>query len=176
MPTILAIDPGLGLTGFAVLTDEGGQLTPVAYGAIETSSEHDVPRRLVTLEQDMKTLIKEHKPDELAIEVFIPKPEIAHQAPMVLQARGIVLLLAQKRGMAIYEYRPNVIKQAATGDGRARKADVRRAVADLFDLERPPSPDDAADALAIGYTHHTAREGGILQPMNPAPAHPTPAD
>jgi crossover junction endodeoxyribonuclease RuvC len=55
--------------------------------------------------------------------------------------------------MAIAEYAPTAIKAAVTGDGAADKAAVASMVARLLNLQEPPGPADAADALAVALCH-----------------------
>lgn len=167
---ILGIDPGLDRTGFAFVRSEAGVLTPLAFGVIQTDAEHPTAQRLVTIETDLKELAKPYKAKgdaqaeelELAIEIFVPSPHVAHNAPKVLQARGVVLLFAEHRKWRIHEYTPGTVKSAMTGNGRATKSEMKEAVASYFNFERITGPDDAADALAIAYTHHAAKEGGLL--------------
>lgn len=165
---ILAIDPGIALCGFAFL--EGaptGPGRPLDYGAIETTKacdnvEESDAARLVVLRRDLRSLIRRHKPDVVAVEVFVPSPQVAHQAPKVLQARGVVLVEAAERGLAIHGYRPATVKETATGRGNAPKADVQAAVAEIYGIPIP-KPDDAADALAVAYTHLAALQGGLIE-------------
>ena len=69
------------------------------------------------------------------------------------QARGVILLAAEKKGIAIAEYTPLQVKQAVTGYGRADKNQVITMVTMLLGLSKPPKPDDTADALAIAVCH-----------------------
>ena len=164
---ILGIDPGLGLMGFAYLNVDttGGPGAAIAtaqdYGVIETPKEATTARRLCIIEADMAELLKRATPDALAIEKFIPNPRLAYNAPPVLQARGIVLLLAEKAGIPIYEYEPSKIKLNVAGHGTATKRDVQEAVTDVLGLEETPRPDDAADGLAIAYCHWLHVEAGL---------------
>jgi crossover junction endodeoxyribonuclease RuvC len=162
---ILGIDPGIDRCGYGLIDDGSGELVAPAYGVIHTDGEIDGKKqsdasRLVIIGSDFRQLLRELKPDELAIEIFVPSPAIAHQAPKVLQARGVILLLAQQVGLPIAEYYPATIK-AAVVDGRAKKREVQEAVTEILGLPGIPQPDDAADALAIAYTHHGARRCGM---------------
>jgi crossover junction endodeoxyribonuclease RuvC len=65
------------------------------------------------------------------------------------QARGVVLLAAGQRGVPTRSYTPQQVKAAVCGHGRAGKDQVGRMVARLLGLSGPPSPDHAADALAV---------------------------
>ena len=65
------------------------------------------------------------------------------------QARGVVLLAAGQRGVPARSYTPQQVKAAVCGHGRADKDQVARMVARLLGLAAAPTPDHAADALAV---------------------------
>jgi crossover junction endodeoxyribonuclease RuvC len=77
-------------------------------------------------------------------------------------ARGVILLVAQRRGVAIHEYPANRIKKSLTGNGHAKKEQMQRAVQALWNLPEPPEPPDVADALAIALCCGRARAGGAV--------------
>lgn len=64
---ILGIDPGLRVTGFGVIEQHGHTLRYVASGVIRTA-DADLPSRLGTIFAGISTLIREHAPDQAAIE------------------------------------------------------------------------------------------------------------
>ncbi len=63
------------------------------------------------------------------------------------------LLSAGLAGIPCYSYTPQEVKQAVCGSGRAEKDQVQRMVGALLALPDPPSPDHAADALAVAICH-----------------------
>jgi crossover junction endodeoxyribonuclease RuvC len=77
----------------------------------------------------------------------------ARSAFSVGQARGVVMLSAGMHGVPAYSYTPQAVKQAVCGSGRAEKDQVQRMVGALLSLPEPPSPDHAADALAVAICH-----------------------
>jgi crossover junction endodeoxyribonuclease RuvC len=64
-------------------------------------------------------------------------------------ARGVVLLVARRRGVRVEQFAANRIKQSLTGHGHASKEQMQRAVQALWNLPKPPEPPDVADALAV---------------------------
>lgn len=75
----------------------------------------------------------------------------------------MVLLAAAEADIPVFEYKPQVVKQAIVGYGRADKAQVQQMVRMLLNLEEIPRPDDAADAIAIAVCHHhSARFNTLL--------------
>ena len=149
---ILGIDPGYGLVGFGVLEKNGGNIRTLDFGCIETKKEDKLTRRLEIIADCMHQLIDRWKPDEMAIEKLFFNKNITTGIP-VAQARGVILVAAQEKGIPIYEYTPSNIKMALTGMGKADKKQMQFMVKTLLGLKEVPKPDDAADALAIAICH-----------------------
>jgi crossover junction endodeoxyribonuclease RuvC len=63
------------------------------------------------------------------------------------------MLVAARRGIPVALHTPSEVKAAVSGSGRADKAQVGAMVARLLRLDAPPSPADAADALALAICH-----------------------
>ena len=102
-------------------------------------------------------LIKEHRPDCMAIEKLFFGAN-TKTAMKVGEARGTVLLAASKSGLPISEYSPMEVKIALTGYGKAEKMQIQQMVKRLLRLETIPKPDDAADAAAIAICHATSEK------------------
>ncbi|HIU82562.1 MAG TPA: crossover junction endodeoxyribonuclease RuvC [Candidatus Faecicola pullistercoris] len=153
---ILGIDPGLATVGYGVIEVQSAySLKVLDVGVIETPKEESTPVRLAMIENCMQQLIDRYKPDEVAIEeLFFTKNITTGIA--VAEARGVILLTAIKACGRLYEYTPMQIKQAITGWGGADKRQVQQMVKTLLGLSKVPRPDDAADALAVAYTHSQA--------------------
>lgn len=145
---ILGIDPGTATIGFGLIKKEKrGNLKLINYGCIKTSSNLNTAERLAKLHKELILLIKNEKPDIMAVEdIFFFKN--LKTAIKVSQARGVILLTAQNLKIPIFECTPLQVKQATTSYGRAEKMQVQRMVKALLNLKEIPRPDDAADALA----------------------------
>lgn len=149
---ILGIDPGIATTGFGVCRKEKDRFEYLNCGVIETAKGQRVEARIRHIHDSIVTLIETYRPDALAIEELF----FANNQKTVInvaQARGVVLLAAEERGIPIFEYTPLQVKQSVVGYGRAEKHQVMEMVRILFRLPGVPKPDDAADALAIALTH-----------------------
>ncbi len=149
---ILGLDPGIGRTGWGIISIEKGELGVEKYGCIETPKDHSFEKRLLAVYEKVSTILKEEKPDAFAIEELFFNTNTT-TAMIVGQARGVVLLAAAQRGIPIGIYTPLQVKMAVTGYGRAEKKQVGQMVKTLLRLETIPKPDDTADALAIAITH-----------------------
>ncbi len=149
---ILGIDPGYAIIGWGCLRYERGHFMPLAFGAITTSAGMPFVERLERIDAEMSKLLAELKPDAMAIEKLYFKNN-QKTAIEVAQARGVILLDAQKYHVPIFEYTPLQVKSAVTGYGKAEKEQVMEMTRRLLRLDKVPKPDDTADALAIAICH-----------------------
>ena len=154
---ILGIDPGTAIAGYGILQSDGDELALIAYGAITTPSNWEMPRRLQHIYAELITLIAKYQPTDAVVEKLFFSKNV-RTALSVGQARGVALLAAAQSGVSIHEYTPLQVKQAVVGYGRADKNQIQQMVKMLLQLDSIPQPDDAADALAIAICHaHSAR-------------------
>lgn len=149
---ILGIDPGTATTGYGIIDVVEGELTLVAYGAIETPAGDPPEQRLQSIFRQANALLAEYKPDRAAVEQLFFGRNIT-TAIAVGQARGVLLLALADAAIPMSEYSPPKVKEAVTGYGKADKAQMQLMVRHLLDLQETPRPDDAADALAVAITH-----------------------
>lgn len=153
---ILGIDPGYGRIGFGVIQKVGNTFNMIDYGVIYTDKDANLPKRLLKIKKDMKSLIERYKPDESAVEELYFFKNVA-TAIQVGEARGVILVSLEEENIPIFEYTPFQIKQAVTGYGRAEKGQIQRALKLILKLEKTPTPDDASDALAAAFCHANFR-------------------
>jgi crossover junction endodeoxyribonuclease RuvC len=145
---VLGIDPGTASTGYGVVQSEGSRLRALDEGVIQTRPGVPLELRLADIHARVCELLDEHAPDAIAIEELYFGANV-QTAFAVGQARGVVLLAAGQRSVPSRSYTPQQVKAAVCGSGRAGKDQVARMVARLLDLAAPPTPDHAADALAV---------------------------
>ena len=161
---ILGIDPGYAIVGFGVLDYDGIRFTPVEYGAVLTEANTPFPERLRAIHEDIEYIFDKFRPECMAIErlYFTTNQKTAID---VAQARGALVLAAQKCKVPIFEYTPLQVKQSVVGYGRAEKKQVQEMTRVMLNLEKIPKPDDAADALAMAICHcHSA--GSLIGRLN----------
>ncbi len=149
---ILGVDPGLAITGFAIIEKKKKSKILIAYGCIRTSSKEDHYKRLLTIYEDITQIITKYQPEVAAVEKLFFNKNV-RTALKVGEARGVVLLAIAKTNLSIFEYTPLQVKQALVGYGRADKQQVQYMVKSEFNLKKAPSPDDVADACAVALTH-----------------------
>ncbi len=149
---VLGVDPGLATTGWGVVEKNGSQMTLHSFGAILTPAKTLLPHRLRQIRRDLLVIIENYQPDVLAIEeLFFAK--FATSIAATAQARGAILLTAAEAGLDIVEYNPRIVKMSMTGFGSASKIQMQTMIQRVFQLAELPTPDDAADAMAIALCH-----------------------
>ncbi len=158
--SVLGIDPGYAILGWGIVAREDTKLSVERCGAVTTAAGVPFERRLEILYNELESIIRENRPDAMAIEqlFFTTNQKTVIQ---VAQARGVVLLAAVKAGLPIYEYTPLQVKQAVVGYGKAEKRQVMEMTKRMLHLAELPKPDDVADALAVAACH-LAASGSLL--------------
>jgi crossover junction endodeoxyribonuclease RuvC len=154
---VLGIDCGSEYTGYGVVEELfDRRLVCHAKGAIKLKTGSPMAARLQKIFSDLTAIIAEHRPEIVAIEdVFYAVN--AKTALKLGQVRGVAMLAASSSRLEVAEYSPLSIKSAVVGYGRAEKQQVQQMVTRLLNLDAPPEPTDASDALAIAICHiHTA--------------------
>ncbi|MGE3808889.1 MAG: crossover junction endodeoxyribonuclease RuvC [Gemmataceae bacterium] len=155
-PRILGVDPGLQLTGYAVL--ETGSRTPriCEAGFVRTTDDkddRDVARRVRILHEGIAEVLDQFRPAVMAVEQLFAHYEHPRTAILMAHARGVIFLAAAQRDIPVLSYEPTKVKKTITGNGRAAKEQVQRTVQRELGLTSPPDPPDVADALAIALCH-----------------------
>ncbi|MCW3056482.1 MAG: ruvC [Solirubrobacterales bacterium] len=149
---VLGIDPGLANTGYGVVARRDGRLVALDGGVIKTAAQTPQERRLAEIHAAVEALLEEHQPDAMALEELY-FGQNARTAFAVGQARGAAMLAAGRQGVPCCGYTPQQVKGAVCGSGRAQKDQVARMVKTLLGLSEAPTPDHAADALAVAICH-----------------------
>lgn len=157
---ILGIDPGLAITGYAVVDFDGGDFNVRDYGVIRTEKGLSVAERIAEIYDGMTELIETYRPQQASVEsLFFYNNQ--KTAMKVGQARGVVILACQKNNISLVEFTPKQVKQLVVGYGVADKNQVQYMIKNIFALAEVPQPDDAADALGLCYACSVAGVGEI---------------
>ena len=149
---VIGIDPGTAHCGYGIVHENGGRLRAIAHGSWSTPAGERLEVRLRTIFEGVAALVAEHKPDAVVLEESFVGVD-ARTALSVGQARGAVLVAAALQDIECTEYAPSRVKQAVCGYGRAEKAQVQRMVKAILGLQALPTPNHAADALAVAICH-----------------------
>ncbi|TAK09624.1 MAG: crossover junction endodeoxyribonuclease RuvC [Candidatus Manganitrophaceae bacterium] len=155
---ILGIDPGMGVTGYAILEEaSAGRLILKRSGEVRTTPQHSFPKRLKHLFDGLLQVIQEELPIALAIEdTFLAKN--FKSALKLGQARGVALLAAEFHQIPVFEYTPTAVKMAVVGYGGATKEQIQQMTGRLLQLSTLLASEHAADAAAVAICHiHSAQ-------------------
>jgi crossover junction endodeoxyribonuclease RuvC len=154
---IIGIDPGTRVTGYGIIQLEGTSFTAIDYGCVRPPPSLKLSDRYLILFNAMEELIEKYRPQALAVETQFVQKNI-QSAIKLGMARGIAVIAAKKKGIPVFEYAPTKAKLAVVGNGRASKQQVQGMIKLLLNLPEPPTPEDAADALALAICHaHSMR-------------------
>jgi len=154
---ILGIDPGTATTGVGLIKTNGkASFELLHFDWIKTDKNDLREKRLVVIHNAVINLIKEHKPDVLAIERLFFATNVK-TAMAVSEASGVIRLAAAKHKIPIYDYAPMQIKLIICGSGRADKEMMKKEVRKLLNFRSPNHKkthfDDVCDALAVAICH-----------------------
>jgi crossover junction endodeoxyribonuclease RuvC len=169
---VFGIDPGSERTGYGCVESDGSRHRLVVCGAIVTSPRLGFPAQLLRIHQNLAALLAEHRPDAVAVESVFYAANV-RSALKLGHARGVALLAAAEGCSVIAEYTPADIKRAVVGYGRAEKHQVGEMVKLMLGLAAVPTPDDAADALAVAICHiHSQGPPAIADQLRAARSKP----
>ncbi len=160
---ILGIDPGYAIVGYGVISYRNNHFSVIDYGAITTDAKTPFNKRLEIIFDELTEIIEKYSPEAMAIEKVFYNSN-AKTVIDVSQARGVIMLAAQKKSLPAFEYTPLQVKQSVVGYGRAEKKQVQEMIRRILSLEKVPKPDDTADALAMAICHAHA-SGSLMQNM-----------
>lgn len=149
---VIGIDPGTAIVGYSFVS--GTRQKPIIhdYGVITTPamSKDLLPIRLKEIATDLRSLLEVHRPSKAIVEDLFFARNVT-TAISVAQARGVILYVLSEFGIPVESPTPLQIKQTICGYGTAKKKQVQTMVTKIYNLDKIPQPDDAADSLAIAW-------------------------
>jgi crossover junction endodeoxyribonuclease RuvC len=162
---IIGIDPGTRVTGYGIIRChcQNSSLEVLDYGCIRPSPKFKLTDRYYVIHQGIAELIERYSPDTLSIESQFVSMKNPRSALKLGMAAGAVIIAAKQKGLPVFEYAPTKVKSAVVGSGKASKHQVQCMVQNLLSLRCIPTPDDAADALALALCHAHSSQCPELQ-------------
>jgi crossover junction endodeoxyribonuclease RuvC len=152
---VLGIDPGLNVTGYAVVEPSPDGPVVVEAGVIRPRSAGSaMGDRLVWIYRSVAELLEAFPPSSVALERVHSHVRYPRTAILMAHARGTIVLAAAERQTPIFGYAATRIKKTLTGNGRAPKAQIQHAIMTELGLDRLPEPHDVADACAVALCHY----------------------
>jgi crossover junction endodeoxyribonuclease RuvC len=151
---ILGVDPGLQVTGYAVIENGPRICEAGVVRSAESRTTADMAPRLVALYNGLVEVINQFRPDVAVMEQLYAHYEHPRTAILMAHARGVLSLAAAQRGLPVISYNATRIKKTITGSGRASKEQIQRTIRSELNLAQLPEPPDVADALAVALCHY----------------------
>ncbi len=146
---VCGVDPGLDTCGYAILTITSETTTIRDAGICRTDVRASLPDRLAQLDHDFTEVFEQWRPAAVGVEQLYAHYKHPRTAILMGHARGVILAAAARLGLAVHSFSATHVKRHLTGNGRASKAQMQRAVMSVLGLAEPPEPHDVADALAV---------------------------
>jgi len=150
---VLGVDPGLTRCGLAIVDEAPGRKVILkSVMVFRTPATDALADRLLQLDNALKEIIKEYKPDVVAVEQVFSQ----HNLKSVMgtaQAAGLAMVNGARSGCKVFTYTPTQVKASVTGSGKADKRQIGRMIAKICGLSSPPEPADASDAVALAICH-----------------------
>ena len=162
---VIGIDPGVAITGYGIIDENGSEYNYLDSGCVRTPKDLNSASRLKDIHDFIFDLVSNYGPQALAVEKLFFSKNV-RTAFQVGEARGVIILVAARCNVELFEYTPLQIKQAVAGYGKAEKKQVQKMVQMLLKLSHNLQVDDEADALAVALCHlqnrryHEAVKGG----------------
>jgi crossover junction endodeoxyribonuclease RuvC len=158
---ILGVDPGLQVTGYAVLESAARGPTVCEAGVVRTAEGRETPDlapRLSLLYNGLVEVVTQYRPDVMVVEQLYAHYQHPRTAILMAHARGVIFLSAAQHGIPVVSYNATRIKKTITGHGRASKEQVQYTILRELRLPQMPEPPDVADALAAALCHYYAQK------------------
>jgi crossover junction endodeoxyribonuclease RuvC len=147
---VFGLDPGYHRVGWGVVETTGQKVAAKEWGCVETDTKSDLPERLLQIYEEIKKVLKKHKPSFVVVEKLYFAQNTT-TALKVSEARGVLLLATAELKIPVLELTNSQIKSSFTGFGGAKKFQMQEMVRLVFNMKEKITPDDAADALAMAY-------------------------
>lgn len=166
--TVVGIDPGIAATGMAVVQGRGFQVVSHHWEVVRTAPSASQGERLEIIYSATSDLFRRYRPDLVVVEdVFLldATPKSAFSISTVI---GVLLLAAAQSNVCVDRISVREAKQVLTGNGKASKDQLERAVRSVLGLTRPVTPDHASDALGLAligllrFDSPLRQQGGVF--------------
>jgi crossover junction endodeoxyribonuclease RuvC len=161
---ILGIDPGLNITGYAVVETFERGLRVVEAGVVRGRSKGSLTGRLKEIHEGVSDVIASLKPEAMAMEELYSHYDRPKTSILMGHARGVICLAAAQANIVMTPYAATTVKRMLTGAGRAPKSQMQSAIQRELGLRTLPEPADVADALAVALCHYylSKRDAGVV--------------
>ena len=156
---IIGIDPGTNILGYGIIHVKAKKLSLINFGVIHLSKLATHPDKLKKIFERLDHIIKEYKPDEMAIEAPFFGKNVQSMIKLG-RAQGVAIAASLSNNVPFEEYTPRRVKQAVTGNGDASKEQVAAMLQTIFGFSEMPKYLDSTDGLAIAVCHYFSKGVG----------------
>ena len=156
---ILGIDPGTNILGYGIIHVKAKKLSLINFGVIHLSKLETHPDKLKKIFERLDQIIKEYKPDEMAIEAPFFGKNVQSMIKLG-RAQGVAIAASLSNNVPFEEYTPRRVKQAVTGNGNASKEQVAAMLQTVLGFSEMPKYLDSTDGLAIAVCHYFSKGVG----------------
>jgi crossover junction endodeoxyribonuclease RuvC len=154
---ILGVDPGLQVTGYAVIEAAAHGPRVCEAGVVRSAEGRaatDMAPRVRALYDGIVEVIEQFRPNVVVVEQLFAHYEHPRTAILMAHARGVIFLAAGQHDLPVVSYNATRIKKTITGSGRASKEQMQHTMQRELSLAKLPEPPDVADALAAALCHY----------------------
>ena len=156
---VLGIDPGLNVTGYAVVEPSSRGPFVVEAGVIRPrSARGGMGQRLFYIHHAIVEILEAFPPASVALERIHSHVRYPRTAILMAHARGAIMLAAAQQQTPVFGYAATRIKKTITGHGHASKEQMQFAIQRELGLAKLPEPADVADAIAGALCHYHAQK------------------
>jgi crossover junction endodeoxyribonuclease RuvC len=159
---VLGVDPGLRTTGYGVIDAASGTFRLIEGGVLRPKAALSLEARLAQLHAAVLDVVTSTRPDWMVVEELWSAPKHPPTAVLMGHARGVIVLAAGQCAVGFEELSHVTVKRALTGNGAARKEQVKAMVCMQLGLSAAPEPDDVSDALALALVFAMRGPAGAL--------------
>jgi crossover junction endodeoxyribonuclease RuvC len=151
--SILGIDPGTNILGYAVLQVQGKILKVITFGVLHLEKYGDHHDKLKEIFLQLQEIIETYRPTQMAVEAPFYGKNVQSMLKLG-RAQGVSMAAAITMGLAIEEYAPKKVKQSITGNGNASKEQVAAMLENILKIKIDSKYLDATDALGVAVCHY----------------------
>jgi crossover junction endodeoxyribonuclease RuvC len=149
MAKIIGIDPGLSSTGLGIVKGKGLTVNTYAFVTIHTTKDFSLPDRLHQIFTKLSDTLKSEKPDLMVVEDVFSLNNYPTSGILLGKVSGVILLAGHQAGIPVMEIPVREAKKILTGNGKASKEQLEKAVRQKLNLEKPIRPFHASDAMGL---------------------------
>ncbi len=149
---IMGVDPGTLITGYGIISTTNREHRALDYGCIRPPRKMELNQRYLIIYNGIVSLIKKYNPSAISVETQFVNKNV-QSAIKLGMARGVIILAATLNNIPVFEYAPKKAKLSVVGNGKASKSQIQKMTQMLLKLSKIPTPEDAADALALAICH-----------------------